>query len=51
MRHKADMRWAVVVPGKYGMTALMLALKEAETNAEAIPVHIHQGQTKKTAER
>ena len=39
------MRWAIVVPGKLGMSALMLALKEAKLKAEAIPVHIHQVHT------
>ena len=28
--------------GKHGMAALMIALKEAEINSEAIPVHMHQ---------
>ena len=35
------MRWSIVVPGKYDISALMLALKEAEIKVEAIPVHIH----------
>ena len=30
-----------VVPGKHGMSALMLALKEAEIIAEAISVNMH----------
>ena len=38
---EAATRWSGVVPGKHGMAALMLALKEEETKAEAIPVHIH----------
>ena len=37
------MRWERVVPGKHGMSALMLALKEAEIKAETISVHMHQG--------
>ena len=38
-------RRARVVPGKPSMSALMLALKEAEIKSEAIPVHMHQGHT------
>ena len=34
-----------VLSGKYGISALMLALKEEEIKAEAIPVHMHQGHT------
>ena len=45
MRHGVAMRWSKVVPGKHGMAALMLALKEVEINAETIPVHIYQGKT------
>ena len=45
MRHEADMRREIMGTRKHGMTALMLAIKEAETKAEAIPVHMHQGQT------
>ena len=41
---------ARVFPGKYCMTALMFALKEAEINSEAVPVHMHQGHTTITAE-
>ena len=37
------MRWARVVPGKHGMSALMLALKEAEIKAESILLYMHQG--------
>ena len=33
------------MPGKNGMAALMLALKEAEILAEYIPVHMQQGHT------
>ena len=40
MIHREDTRKARVAPGKYGMTSLMLAPKEAEINAEAIPVHM-----------
>ena len=39
---EVSMRRAIVVPGKYGMAALMMALKEAEIKAEGIPVHMHQ---------
>ena len=39
------MRQARVVPVKHGMSALMLARKEAGIKAEAIPVHMHQGKT------
>ena len=41
------MIWARVVPGKHGMSALMIALKESKTKAEAIKVHIYQGNTAK----
>ena len=34
---------ARVVPGKYGVTYLMIALKEAKIKAEYIPVDMHQG--------
>ena len=34
-----------MVPGKHGITDLILALKEAEINSEAIPVHMHQEET------
>ena len=43
IRNKAAMRRSRVVPGRHGMIALMLELKEAEINAEAISVHMHQG--------
>ena len=39
------MRRARVVPGNCCMSALMLAIKEAKKNAEAIPLHMHQGHT------
>ena len=42
---EVDMRRARLVPGKHGMSTLMVALKEAEIKEEAIPVHIHQGHT------
>ena len=45
LRHEVDMRQSRVLPGKYGMSALILALKESEIKAEAISVHMHQGQT------
>ena len=32
-----------VVPGKHGMSGLMLSIKEAQIKAEAIAVHMHQG--------
>ena len=36
---------ARVVPGKPGMSALILALKETEIKAESIPAQMHQGHT------
>ena len=27
LRHEVDMRWLIVLPGKHGMLALMIALK------------------------
>ena len=39
------MRRARVVTGKYGMSALMISLKEAKKNAEYIPLHMHQENT------
>ena len=53
MEHLSSLRygvsniWERVVPRKYGMAALMIALKEAEIKSEDIPVHIQQGQTAK----
>ena len=41
LRHEAAMIRAIVVPVKHGMEALMIALKEAEINAEATPVNMH----------
>ena len=41
------MRRSIVVPVKHGMAALMIALKEVEIKAEAIPVHMHPRQTAK----
>ena len=41
------MRRTRVVPGKHGMSALMLAPKEAEIKEEAILVNMHQGHTEK----
>ena len=32
-----------MLPGKHGMSSLMLALKEAEIEAEYVPVHMKQG--------
>ena len=45
MRHKVDMRRAIVVTGKHGMSALMIDLNEAEIKAENIPVHMRQEKT------
>ena len=39
------MRQEIVVPGKHGMSVLMLALKEAEIIAEDITVHMQHKQT------
>ena len=38
LRQEVAMGRARVVPGKYGMSALTLSLKEAEIKAEDIPV-------------
>ena len=43
LRHEVSMRRARVVPGKHGMEALMVALKEVKIKAGAIPVQMHQG--------
>ena len=43
LRHELATRWEILMPGKYGMASLMLALNEAETRTEAIPVHMNQG--------
>ena len=45
LRQDVAMRRSRVVPGKYGMSSLMLSLKEAEIKMEAIPVHMHHKQT------
>ena len=45
LQQEVAMIRAIVVPGKHGMSALMLALKEAKIKAEAIPVQMHQGHT------
>ena len=45
LRQEAAMRREIVVPRKQGMLDLVLAVKEAETREEAIPVYMHQGQT------
>ena len=45
LRQEVDTRQARLVPLKHGISALMLALKEAEIKAEAITVHMHQGHT------
>ena len=47
LRQELAMILEIVVPVKHGMSALMLALMEAETKAEAIPVHMQQGHTEK----
>ena len=39
------MRRARVVPGKYGMLDLILALKGVKIKAEDMPVHMNQGHT------
>ena len=44
MRHEENMIRERVVLGKHDTAALMLTLKEAEINAEALRVHMHQGQ-------
>ena len=41
------MRQERVFPVKHVMSALMLALKEAEIKSEVIPVHMHHGNTAK----
>ena len=43
LQQEVAMRQARLVPGKHDMAALLLALKEAEIKAKAIPVHMHQG--------
>ena len=43
LRHEVATRRAGVVPGKHGMSDLMLALKEAYIKVEAILVQIHKG--------
>ena len=45
LRKEVGTRRERVVPENHGMSDLILALKEAEINAEAIPSHIHQGYT------
>ena len=45
LRQYVAMRRTRVVPEKYGMSDLMLALKEAEIKAEDIPEQMHQGHT------
>ena len=42
LRQDVAMRQARVVPGKHVMSALMLALKEAEIKSEAIQLHLQQ---------
>ena len=45
LRQEVAMRRSIVVPGKNGMSALMLALKGSKIKAEAITVQMHQGNT------
>ena len=45
LQHEVAMRRERLVPGKHDMSALVIALKEAEINSKAIPVHIYQCQT------
>ena len=40
-RQEIAMMQERVVPGEYGISFLILALKEAEIKAEIIPVHMH----------
>ena len=42
---EVDMIQARVVPVKHDISSLMIALKEAEIKAEAIPVQMHKGHT------
>ena len=42
LQPELSMRRSRVVPGKYGMSSLMLALKKAEIKAEVIPLHMQQ---------
>ena len=45
LRQEIAVRRSIVVPVKHDISALMLALKEAEIKSEAIPVHMHQEHT------
>ena len=45
LRQEVAMRRAGLVPGKHGMAALILSLKESQIKSEAIPVNMHQGHT------
>ena len=45
LQHEVDIRREIVVPGKYDMSALILALTEVKIKAEDIPVRTHQGKT------
>ena len=38
LRKEVSMRWERVVPGKHGISSLIISLKEVEIKAEAIPV-------------
>ena len=47
LSQEVAIRRSRVLPGKHGMSALMISLREAEVKAEDIPVYIHQGHTEK----
>ena len=51
LRQEGDTIWARVVPGKHGMSSLMLTRKEAEIKVEDKLVQMHQRQTGKKSER
>ena len=40
-----SIRQAITVPGKCGIIALVLALKDTEVKQEDVPVHMYQGCT------
>ena len=43
LRQDLDKSREIVVPGKHGMAALIIDLKDSGIKAEAIIVHMHQG--------
>ena len=47
LRKCVAIRQEIVVPGKYGIPAIMLALKGSEIKEEDIPVHMYHKQNKK----